>query len=211
MSGWWMRCCSLLGGLLCCALDVKLAELLEISFCRRLGHHFYTTVVFRKGDDVADAIFAGDEHDEAVEAKGNAPVRRRAEFEGLQDVAKEELLFLLIDAKNAEHLGLKIGLMNSKATAADLDAVEHDIVGHSTDFPVFSRIEESSVIRAGTGEGVVDGIPFLFLFIPGKEREINDPEEIQGRGAFEGVEHFCHSQADTAEGFAGGFPLVGAK
>ena len=80
--------------------------MLEVGFGGGLGHHFDASVVFREGDDVADAVFAGDEHDEAVEAEGNASMGRGAEFESFQDVTKEELLFLLVDAKDTEHFRL---------------------------------------------------------------------------------------------------------
>ena len=58
---------------------------------------------------------------------------------------------------------------------------------------------------------MVDGVPLLLLLVPGEQRKIDDPEEIQGSGAFERVEHFGDAQADAAEGFAGDFPFVGTE
>ena len=156
-------------------MDVKLAELLEVGFGGRLGHHFDASVVFREGDDVSDTVFAGDEHDKAVEAEGNASMRWGAEFEGLQDMTKEELLFLLVDAKDTEHFRLQIGFVDSEATAADFNAVENDIVSHRADLTVFAGLEKGGVIRAGTRERVMHGIPLLLFLVPSQEREINDP------------------------------------
>ena len=190
---------------------MEFAELLEVGFGGRLGHHFNATVVFRKCDDIADAVLAGDQHDESVEAEGDAAVRWSAEFEGLEDMAEEELLLFFVHAEHAKHLGLEVGLVDSQAAAADFHAVENDIVSHSTDFSVFARFEEGHVIRAGTSEWMVNGIPLLFLFTPAEEREIDDPEEIEGGRSFESVQHFGDAQAHAAEGFTSGLPLVGTE
>jgi len=90
-------------GFFCGALDVELAELLEIGFGGGVGHHFHAAVVFREGDHIADAVFAGDQHHEAVEAQGNASVGRGAELEGFENMAEEELLLFGVHAEDAEH------------------------------------------------------------------------------------------------------------
>jgi hypothetical protein len=176
-----------------------------------LRHHLNAPVVFREGDDITDAILAGDEHDEAVEAEGDAAMRRGAEFERLQDVPEEELLFLLVDSEDTEHFRPQVGFVDSQATAADFHAVQHYIVGHGANLAVFTGLEERNVLGARAGEGMMDGVPFLLLLAPSEQRKINDPEEIESGRTFKRVEHFGHAQADAPEGFAGGFPLVGSE
>ena len=193
------------------ALDIKLPQLLEISLRRRLGHHLDASVVFRKRDHIANTILASNEHHEAIQAESNATVRWRAEFEGLENMAEEELLLLLVDAQNAEHFRLEIGLVDSQAATADFNTVENNIVGQSADFAIFAGLEKRDVLQARTGERMMDGVPFLLFFAPGEKRKIDNPEEIEGGRSFEGIQHFGNAQTHAAEGLASGFPLVGAK
>ena len=64
-----------------------------------------------------------------IEAQRDAAVRRRAEAESAQDVTEHRLLLFFAHAERGEHLRLQIGLVNPDAAAADLHAVQHDVVG----------------------------------------------------------------------------------
>src|SRR6478609_3947962 len=69
-------------------LDVNLAQQLVLDLARAVGHEVGSLVVFREGDHLADAVLAGDEHGDSVEAEGKAAVRRRAETERVKKVAE---------------------------------------------------------------------------------------------------------------------------
>ena len=78
-----------------------------------LHHQILAPVVLREGDDVANAIGACDEHDEAIEAQRDSAMRRRAKAEGLQQMA--ELVGLLFGghAERVKELRLQLPLVNS--------------------------------------------------------------------------------------------------
>ena len=114
-------------------LDVEFAELLEFDLAGRVGHEVGALVVLREGDDLADAVLAGGEHGDAVEAEGEAAVRRGAEAEGVEDVAEFLGLFLVADAEHLEHFGLQILLVDPDGAAAEFVAIEHDVIGDGAD------------------------------------------------------------------------------
>ena len=69
--------------------------------------------------------------------------------------------------------------MNSDAAAADLDAVEDDVVGFGAHFAVALFVEQRQVVRFRTGERMMDGVPFVFVGVELEEGEIGHPEEIE--------------------------------
>ena len=64
----------------------------------------------------------GQQHDQAVQTEGDAAVRRRAEAEGLEQMAEHEGLLVRVDAEDAEHFRLQVGLVDTDAAAADFHA-----------------------------------------------------------------------------------------
>lgn len=68
--------------------DVEVTELAVSRFTGGLGHEVLAFLGFGEGDDVADAVFFGENTDEAVEAEGDASVGRGTVFEGFEHVAK---------------------------------------------------------------------------------------------------------------------------
>ena len=58
-----------------------------------------------------------------------AAVRRRAVAQRVQQEAEARLGLLGVDAEDVEHLLLDLGLVDTDRAAADLDAVEHEVVG----------------------------------------------------------------------------------
>ena len=58
---------------------------------RRLHHQILGLLIERKGDDLADVRRVGQQHDDAVDARGRAAMRRRAEAERVQQAAEPRL------------------------------------------------------------------------------------------------------------------------
>jgi len=54
----------------------------------RTGHEVECACRLGEGDDLADGLLAGEEHDQAVEAVGDAAVGRGAEAQGLEEIAE---------------------------------------------------------------------------------------------------------------------------
>ena len=102
---------------------------------------------------------------------GGAPAR-----EPLQQEAEPLLRDLLADAKQPEDPALQSGIGDAKASAAQLGAVEHEIV-RQRPRPLGSRIEEMQIVGVGRGERVVDRPQRAGRGVPLEEREIHDPDE----------------------------------
>ena len=70
-------------------LNAEVAELAGVDGGGAVGHEVLAAVVFREGDDFADGVGSGEQHDEAVHAEGDAAVGRSSEPERVEDVAEE--------------------------------------------------------------------------------------------------------------------------
>ncbi len=68
--------------------DVEFFQLLLGDGGGRVGHEVDGFGGFGEGDDFAQAGRAGEQHDDAVEAEGDAAVRRRAVFERVEEEAE---------------------------------------------------------------------------------------------------------------------------
>ncbi len=86
-----------------------------------------------EGDDFAEAGCAGEDHDDAVEAEGDAAVRGRAVLEGVEEEAEAGLGFFVGHAEGAEDLGLDVLAVDTDGAGAELGAVEDDVVGEGAD------------------------------------------------------------------------------
>lgn len=192
-------------------LDVEFAELFEVDVGGAVGHEVDGFVVFREGDDFADAVLATGEHGDAVEAEGEAAVRWGAKAEGVEEVGELLLLLFGADAKDGEHFFLEFAFVDPDGAAAEFVAVEDDVVGFGADFAIFTGFEERDVFRFGAGEGVVDGDPGLVFGGEGEQWEVNDPEEVQRGAAFGEFLHVGDLDAGAAEDVAGVIPGAGVE
>src|SRR5438874_13800341 len=69
--------------------------------------------------------------------------------------------------------------MDSHAATADLNAVENNVVSFGADLGKFVPIvQERKVLRFGSGERMMDRIPFIFFRAPLHQRKIRYPEEV---------------------------------
>ena len=138
-------------------------------------------------------------------------MRRRAKAEGFEQMAELVRLLFGIHSEDIEEAGLQFALVNSDRAAAEFHAVQDDIVGHRAHCGVFALFHKGHVLRFWTGEGMMHGHPFVFLGAERKQREIHDPEKVQGVGFGGEAEEFRATQPDAAQHFAHGLPAVRAK
>jgi hypothetical protein len=82
--------------------DVQFAQLLLVDAARRVGQQALGALGLGEGDHVADRLGAGHHGDDAVEAEGQAAVRRRAVLERVEQEAELGLLLLgpMLSASN---------------------------------------------------------------------------------------------------------------
>jgi len=97
-------------------------------------------------------------------------MRGRAKAEGFEKVREEDLLLVRRDAEHLEHLCLQIAFMNPDAAAADLDAIENNVIGLRPDLAELPRLQQVDIFAFGARERMVDGIPFLFLGAVSQQR-----------------------------------------
>src|SRR5206468_1049895 len=103
--------------------DSQVAQLTGIDCAWRIRHQIHAAIVLWECDDVANVLFAADQHDEPIEAERDPAVRRRAEPQRSEQMPELRLLTFRPDAECFEHFFLQLRLVNPDASAADLDAV----------------------------------------------------------------------------------------
>ena len=126
-------------------------------------------------------------------------------------MAKHDLLVFLVHTEDREHLRLQVRLVNPDAAAADLDAVEDDVVGLGAHFAVAFFFEQREVVGVRAGERMMDRVPLVFRGVELQEREIGDPEEIELLRVFRQALDFGDAQTKATEHFAGDLPFIGAE
>src|SRR5207237_7777963 len=109
-------------------LDVQVFELLRVDWRGGFGHEALGLLRFGEGDHVADRVGPAEEHDKAVQTKGDPAMGRRPVLQRFQEETKLCRRFLLADPKKVEELALHIAPVNADAAAADLVAIEHHII-----------------------------------------------------------------------------------
>jgi ferredoxin len=111
-----------------------------------------------EGDHVADRLGLGHQRDEAVQAEGQAAVRRRAVLQRVEQEAELDLRVFRRNLQRLEHLALHLGAVDPHRAAAQLPAVEHHVVGLG-DAGTGVGVHQVLVAILGRGEGVVHGVP----------------------------------------------------
>ena len=79
------------GGFLDFGLDgeAKLVELSGVHFTGRIRHQILRRGGFGEGDDFANGFFAAEKHGDAIDAQRNAPMRRRAVGQRVEEKTEE--------------------------------------------------------------------------------------------------------------------------
>src|SRR6266511_616247 len=157
-------------------LHVQLPELLRVHVPGRAGHEVRALLRLRPGDDVAERLGDGEEHHEPVHAERDAAVRRRAELERVEEEAELRLRVLRRDPHRLEDAGLHLGVVEPDGAAADLEAVEHDVVAPAVDTARVA-LEVLEVLVARAREGVVRRGPVAGVLVVLEEGRVDDSEE----------------------------------
>ncbi len=108
------------------------AEQVELRLGDRQGrvrHRVGAGLGLRERDHLADVLLAGEDRDQAVDPDGESAVRRRAEFERVEEETELAIGLLLVDAEQREDAPLLVALVDSDRTGPELPAVEHEVVG----------------------------------------------------------------------------------
>ncbi len=129
-------------------------------------------------------------------------VRRRAVAQRVEQEPEARLGLLLAHAEHVEDLLLDLGPVDTDRPAADLDAVEHDVVA--------ARAHRARVLEGAQrrGEGVVQRAPALLGLAPLEHRRVDDPQRAVAALRHE-VELAGELQPDLAERGGGDVGLVG--
>src|SRR5688572_28255575 len=94
------------GGRLLPKSQAELAQLLFIDRAGRLHQQVLRTLGLREGDDIADRLGPGHQRHQAVQAEGDAAVRRRAELQVVEQEAELGARLLLRNAQRLEYFRL---------------------------------------------------------------------------------------------------------
>ena len=89
------------------------------------------------------------------------------------------LLIFVADAEHAEHFLLQIRFVNPNAAAADLDAIQDNVVSFGAHFAEFLLVEQRHIFRFRSGKRMMHRVPFIFLGAPLQERKIGHPKKIE--------------------------------
>ena len=141
---------------------------------RRLRQQALGALGLGEGDHVADRLGTGHQRHDAVQAEGQAAVRRRAVLQRVEQEAELELRFLGRDLEGIEHLLLHVGAMDTDRAAPHLPAIEHHVV---TLGDALVRVGHHPVLMPvlGRGERVVGGGVALGLVVELEHREVDHP------------------------------------
>ena len=123
---------------------------------------------------------------------------RRAVLQGLEKKAELLPRVLFGDVEQAEHPGLDFRPVDTDAAAADLGAVENDIIGLGLDLQGIG-LQEPEVLVPGRGEGMVHGVVALLVGVPLDQRKVRDPEEVEFSLVDE-VQPLAQEQTEMAQG-----------
>src|SRR5437879_10047442 len=128
-----MRLISSGGSFLMLHGKAKLVELGGVHFARRIGHQILGGGGFREGDDFANRFFTGEEHHYAVDAEGDAAMRRSAVCQRVEEEAEAVAKLFFREAKRFEEALLDVLAMDSDAAGAELVAVQDEVVAFGAD------------------------------------------------------------------------------
>src|SRR5699024_7291767 len=96
-------------------------------------HRTLCLLVLRKGNNIAQAIAAGHNHDDSIYSQSNAAVRWCAIFKCLKQEAKAVLGLLFLNTQKLKHTCLQLRVMNTYRTTANRKAVMRQIVSTRLD------------------------------------------------------------------------------
>src|SRR5271166_1137478 len=158
--------------------DVQFAQLLRADRRRRAHHQILGPLVHREQHDFAKILLARQQHDDAVDARGDAAVRRRPALEGAVHAAEFLQKHFFAVARDLERLLHDVGAMVADRPRRQFDSVADDVVLERLDRQrvlVLERLEPALRHR----ERVVRKVDSFLLLVPLVHREVDDPAELQ--------------------------------
>src|SRR5581483_2657152 len=102
-------------------------------------------------------------------------MRRRAEPQRAQQMAKLRLAVFRAHPERLEHFLLQLRFVNSNAAAAELDAVQNNVVSFRADVWEFPGFKECHVLGFRARKRMKHGVPFVFFRTPLEERKVCYP------------------------------------
>ena len=156
---------------------MELAQLSRVDRRRRVAHQIDGLRRLWERDYLADRRLTRQEGANAIEAERESAVRRRAVLERLEEESEAVLRVLVREPEQAEHLGLRLAVMNTNAAAAELPAVEDHIVGLRHHLARL-RFKHVQIFFTRRGERVVHRVPALLVGVPVEQREVGDPGQL---------------------------------
>ena len=96
---------------------------------RRAGHQAAGLLGLGEGDRVADRFLARQQHHDPIYAVGQAAVGWGTHVEGVHQEAELLVGLLQGQTNGLQHLALQGRIVNAQRAAAQLEAVEHQVVG----------------------------------------------------------------------------------
>ncbi len=108
--------------------QTEIAQLDVVDGRRGAGQRVSAARGLREGDHFADVVAPGDDRNQAVDAKGDAAVRGCAVLQRVQQEAKALLGLLGVEADDVEDPLLHLSRVDTDRAAADLIAVEHEVI-----------------------------------------------------------------------------------
>ena len=142
---------------------------------RGAGHRVRARLGLREGDDLADAVLAGEDGHQPVDAHGEPGVGRRAVAEGPEQEPEAGLRLLVPDPEHGEHPALDVGAVDPDAARSQLPAVEHQVVGLGPHRGGVG-LEPVEVLGVGHGERVVGGHRVARVVHAVEHREVHHPQ-----------------------------------
>src|SRR5450631_204212 len=139
-------------------VDAGFFEILRRDGSGCAGERVATRRRLRERYHLADRLGARKHREHAVPPERDAAVRRRPEGEGLEQEAELRLRFFRRQADHVEYPLLHLAAVDTDRAAADLAAVQHDVVGVG-DGGTGVGVERISELGLRRSEGVVDGGP----------------------------------------------------
>ena len=129
---------------------------------RRPGQRIGAAGRLGEGDHLADVVAAGEQRDDPVEPEGDPAVRRGTVAQRVEQEAEPRLRLLLVDPDQLEDALLDVGAVVTDRPAADLVAVEDEVVGAREQRPGIVEVGRRGGLAgggSGSGEGMVLGDP----------------------------------------------------
>src|SRR5579883_337713 len=127
-----------------------------------------------EGDDFANILLVGQQHDQAVDAQGNAAVWGRAVLEGFEHVTELLPDLLIAHVHKREDFALEFGDVDTHAATANFVAVADNVILLRANIQRVS-IEPLDMGLVHAGEGVVFGFVPLLLLVEMQQRKVDDP------------------------------------